>query len=230
MHSQIHDGSHACHIGLGELPWLGVGKIFVADACQVHGFFLCFAEVEVVEVVLKHFFHVHKFGYGVAVVVGEFAGLGHLAFEVFVCEHEGAVHEVAEYCHQFAVVAGLEVLPSEVVVLGFGSIGCKHIAKHILLAGEIVEIFVKPYRPVLRGGNLIAFEVEEFVARHVVGQDVGAFGFKHCGEHDAVEHDVVLANEVNQAGRLVLPPCFPCVGQQFLGVADVADRCIKPHI
>ena len=89
---------------------------------------------------------------------------------------------------------------------------------------------MQPHSPVLRRRNLVAFEVEELVARHIVGQDERAFSLEHSREHDAVEHYVILANKVNQAGRRVFPPGFPSVGQQFLGVADIADRRIKPHI
>ena len=51
-----------------------------------------------------------------------------------------------------------------------------------------------------------------------------------------MEHDVVLADEVNHACVLVLPPLLPCAPllglsiTQFLGVGDVADWRIKPHI
>ena len=45
-----------------------------------------------------------------------------------------------------------------------------------------------------------------------------------------MEHDVVLANKVDKACIVALPPLFPVVGQQFLGVADVANRRVEPHI
>ena len=179
---------------------------------------------------LQGFLHAHKLVDGGAVVVGEFAGCRHLAAKIFVGEHQCAVYEVAKYCHQLVVVASLEVLPCEIVVLGFRSIGSEHIAQHVLLAGEVVEIFVQPHSPIARSGNLVALEVEELVAWHVVGQDERAFSLEHSREHDAVEHYVILANKVNQAGRRVFPPSFPSVRQQFLGVADVADRGIEPHI
>ena len=44
------------------------------------------------------------------------------ATEIFVRQHYGAVHEISENGNEFAVVAGLEVLPCEVVVLRLGSI------------------------------------------------------------------------------------------------------------
>ena len=89
---------------------------------------------------------------------------------------------------------------------------------------------MQPDGPVAAGRNLVALEVEELVGRHIVRQLIGALGHEHSGENEAVEHDVVLANEVDDAGVLVLPVLFPVIGQQFLGVADVADGGIKPHI
>ena len=59
---------------------------------------------------------------------------------------------------------------------------------------------------------------------------------EHCWEHDAVEHDVVLADEVDKARRRILPPCLPCAPllgvrvAQLLGVGDIADRRVEPYI
>ena len=58
----------------------------------------------------------------------------------------------------------------------------------------------------------------------------------HHREDDAVEHDVVLADEVYQTGVLILPPLLPFAPflglavAQFLRVADVADGGIEPYI
>ena len=45
-----------------------------------------------------------------------------------------------------------------------------------------------------------------------------------------MEHDVVLSDKVYEACFGVFPPFLPRVGQQFLGVRDVADRCVKPYV
>ena len=37
LQGHIHDGLHACHIGLSQFPGFAVGQVLVADACQVHG-------------------------------------------------------------------------------------------------------------------------------------------------------------------------------------------------
>jgi len=175
-------------------------------------------------------FHFHEFLDGGLIVVGERATNRHLAVEVFMGKHHGPVHKVAENGYQFVVVTGLEIFPGKIVVLGFRGVGGEHIAQYVLLAGKIHQIFVQPDGPVPGGGNLVAFEVEEFIGRHVVWQDVGSFSLEHGRKDDAMEDDVVLADEVHQAGILVFPPGLPAVGQQFSCIGDVTDGCIKPHV
>ena len=230
LEREVDDGLDALGVGLDDLPGLAVGQIFVADAGQVHGLLLCVAEAEVFEQALHFFLDVLELFDGVTVEVGQFAQRGHDAVVVFLRQLERTVYEVAVDGHQFVVVARLEVSPGEVVVLRFGRVGGEDVAEHILLAREVVQVFVEPHGPVAAGRNLVVLQVEEFVGRHVVGQDVAAFGLEHGGEHDAVEHDVVLADEMDEAGVLLLPPGFPGVRQQFLGVGDVADGGVKPHV
>ena len=141
------------------------------------------------------------------------------------------VDKVAEYGHKLTVVAGLEISPGEVIVLGLRSICREHIAQHILLAGKIAEIFVEPHGPVARGRDLITLEVEKLVGRHIVGQlIVVAVGHKHGRKDDAVEHDIVLAYEIDYAGIGVFPPFLPAVGINLLGVGYIAYRGVEPHI
>ena len=45
-----------------------------------------------------------------------------------------------------------------------------------------------------------------------------------------MEYDVVLANEVNQTGFRILPPCFPTIGKQFFRIGNVSDRRVKPYV
>ena len=154
---------------------------------------------------------------GLLVDVLQLAAGRHYAVPVFLGELQRTVYEVAVDANQFAVVALLEVFPCEVVVC-LGRVGGEHIAQHVLLAGQLLEVFVEPYRPVARCRYLVVLEVEELVCRHVVGQDVASVSLKHCGEHDAVEHDVVLSDEVNEACLGVFPPLLPVLGHEFLGV------------
>ena len=106
------------------------------------------AELEVVEQMLNVGLDVLKLLDGLLVNVLQFAAGRHYAVPVFLGELQRTVYEVAVDAHQFAVVALLEVFPCEVVVLSFGRVGGEHIAQHILLAGEVNEILVQPYRPV----------------------------------------------------------------------------------
>ena len=95
---------------------------------------------------------------------------------------------------------------------------------------------MQPDCPVARCRNLVVLEVQELVGRYVVGHDVLSVSTHHHREDDAVEHDVVLADEVNEAGVLILPPLLPCAPAlglavaELLGVRDVADGGIEPYI
>ncbi len=156
---------------------------------------------------------------------------GYIPAKVFVGEHHGAVNEVAEDCHQLGVVAALEVAPSEVVVLSLRGICGQDVAQHILLPWEVAKVFVEPDCPVARCGNLVTFEVQELIGGHIVGElEIIAVGHQHRGEDDAVEHYVVLAYEVDDSCLGVFPIGLPSVGKQFLGVGDIADRGIEPHV
>lgn len=235
LQAEVEYGAHAGLIGLGKLPGLGVGEVLVADAGKVHGLLLCIAEPEVVEELLHLGLHADELLDGLMIIVGPFPTLGYTPLEVLLGKDEGAIDEVAIDSHQLVVVTSLKVLPREVVILGLGSIGGEHVAQHILLAGELLKVLVEPYGPVVGGGNLVILKVEEFVGGHIVGQDETALGLQHGGEYDAVEHDVVLANEVDETCRGVLPPSLPvplfgmCLAE-LLGVGDIADGCIEPYV
>ena len=177
LQREVDDGLHALGVGLDDFPRLCVGEIFVADAGEVHRLFLRVAEAEAVEQALHVSLHVLKLVDCGAVGVVEFAAGGHDAVVVFLCELQGAVHEVAIHGHEFVVVACLEVLPRKVVVLRLRRVGGQHIAQHVLLAGQFLEVFVEPHRPAARGADFVVLEVEELVGGHVVGQDIRPLGF-----------------------------------------------------
>ena len=128
MQGDVEDGFHTLHVGLGHVPRLAVGDVFVADAGEVHSLLLCVAELEGVKQRLHLLLNVLKLLDGSAVYVLQLAALGHDAVEVFLCELEGTVDEVAVNGYKLVVVAVLEVLPSEVVVLCLGSVSCEHVA------------------------------------------------------------------------------------------------------
>ena len=200
LHRKVEYRLDTFGVRLDEFPRLAVGQVLVADAGEVHGFLLCVAETEVFEQALHLCLHVGEFADGVAVVIGQLAGGGHLAVVVFLCQHEGAVDEVAVDGNELIVVAGLEVAPCEVVVLCLGGVGREHIAQDVLLAGQFFKILVEPDGPVARCRDFLVLQVQKLVGRDVVGQDVAALGAEHGREDDAVEHDVVLSDKVNQAG------------------------------
>ena len=95
-------------------------------------------------------------------------------------QDNGPVHEVSENGHELAVVALLELLPTEIIVLGLRSIGSKHISHDILFSREFLQIFVSPYSPVLGCRDLVALEIEELIGRNIVREDVAVtISFQH---------------------------------------------------
>ena len=60
-------------------------------------------------------------------------------------------------------------------------------------------------------------------------------GLEHGWEDDAVEYDVVLADEVHQTCLGILPPGLPtaqfgtCIAE-FLGIADITNGSVEPHV
>ena len=150
--------------------------------------------------------------------------------EILLREHHGPVHEVAQHGNQFGVVPALEVFPGEVVVLGLRGIGREDVAQHVFLSGEIPFVFIHPYGPAAGGGNLVAFQIQELIGRHIVRQDIVSIGLQHGREHNAVEHNIVLADKVNQPGFRVFPPLLPAFRKEFLGVGDIADGGVEPDV
>ena len=236
LEGDVDDCLDALGVCLDDLPGFAVGQIFVADTCQVHGLLQRIAEAECLEQFLHFGLHVLELAQRLLVEVRQRTAGGHHAVVVFLRQLQGAVDEVAIDGHEFVVVARLKVLPGEIIVARFGRIGREDVAQHILLARHIHEVFVEPYGPVARGRYFIVFKVEKLVGGHVVGQDVRAVCLEHGWEDDAVEHDVVLADKVNQARVLLLPPLLPgapALGvavAEFFGVGDIADGRVEPYV
>ena len=65
-------------------------------------------------------------------------GLGYLPIKIFLGQHNHPVYEVPEDGDQFVVVAGLEILPGKIVVLGLRGIGSEHVPEHILHVREVL--------------------------------------------------------------------------------------------
>ena len=230
----MQNGLHIFGILLLLLPRLGFGEVLVAEAGEVHQFGLRLAETVLFDAFadalreLRNLFH-HLF-----FEVGELSQFGNNATVVLVCQHNRAVDEVAEDGQQLVVVLGLEVAPCEVGILGFRRNGGEHITEGVLLAGELLKVLVQPDGPVAGGRDLVAFEVQELVGGHIFGENVAAFRLQHAGEDDAVEHNVVFPNEMNQLCIRIFPPFFPVGaalgGGPLLGGRDITDGGIEPDV
>ena len=230
LETGVEDGGGAVHVGLRHLPGLHVGDVLVADAGDVHRLLQGLAEVEGLHVFLQGLLAGDDGGKGLGVNGFGFPVLRDETAEVLVREDDGAVHEVAEHGHEFGVVALLEVLPGEVVVLGLRGVRRQDVPQDVLLARELLLVLVDPDSPVAGGGDLVTLEVQELVGRDVLREDVVAVGLEHGREHDAVEDNVVLADEMHQPGLRILPPLFPTLREEFLGVGDVADGGVEPDV
>ena len=64
------------------------------------------------------------------------------------CQHSHPVNEIPENGDQFVVVAGLEILPGKIVVLGLRGIGGERVAQNILHIRKIHQVFMQPDSPV----------------------------------------------------------------------------------
>ena len=100
MQGYIQDGLHALGVCLPYLPRLTFGDILVADACQVHGFFLRLAELEGIQVIFHLRLDVLELIYGSLVHLGQFATLGHHSIPVLLGQLQGSVDEIAIDGHQ----------------------------------------------------------------------------------------------------------------------------------
>ena len=229
MKVYIKDSLHALRVGLPNLPRLHIGDVLVAKATETHCVVESLAETVEFYALLGVSLDLGDFGEGFLVVIRKRGRLRNNVAKILFSQEQRAVNEVAKHSHKFVVVALLEILPSEIVVLGFGGVGGEHITENILLAGELLVVFVQPYSPVPRRGNLVAFEVKELVGGHIVGQYVRTLSLQYRREHNAVEHDVVLADEVDEFGLGVFPIFLP-IGRKLLGERYIANRRVKPNI
>ena len=183
--------------GFPFLPRLAFCDVTVANTSQIHSLELGITELKLVEQGLYLLLHILEFLKGLLVNVKQLATGRNHTVPVFLGQLQGTIHEVAINSHQLVVDAILEIFPSEVVILGLRGIGCQHIAQHILLARHVNQILVQPDSPVARGRDLVVLQVQELVGRYVVRHDILAMSLHHDGEDDAVEHDVVLSDEMD---------------------------------
>ena len=209
LKTNIENGLATLGIRFPHFPRLTLRDILVSNAGEVHGLELGIAELELFQQRLHLLLHILELSQSLFVNIEQLATGRHNTVPILLGELQGTVHEITIHSHQLVVIAILEILPGEVVVLGLRSVGSQHIAQHILFARHIHQILMQPYCPVARGRDLVVLEVQELVGRHVVRHDILAVGLHHHREDNAVEHDIVLADEVYEAGVLILPPLLP---------------------
>ena len=229
LQSDVQNGLNTLRISLNDLPRLGVCQIFVTQTGEVHSLFQRLAEAVALDVLLQRLADLRHLGQRLAIVVGQLARRRNNALVILLRQHQRTIDKVAENSHQLVVIASLEVLPREVVILRFGRIGAQHVAQNVLLAGELIEVLVQPYGPITRGRNLVAFEVQELVCGHIFGQDITAVSLQHRRENDTVEDDVILTDEMYHLGILALPIFLP-IGRKVLSCRDIANRCVEPNV
>ena len=124
MQRNVKNGLYAFHVGLCHLPRLAFGDVTVADACEVHCLFESVTELKLIEHLLHVLFNILELIDSLTVNIEQFAAFWHHAFKVFLCQLQSTVYEVAVDCNQFRVIALLEILPHEVVVLRLRCVGC----------------------------------------------------------------------------------------------------------
>ena len=233
---EVHDGGGAGRVGFLEFPRLLLGQVLVAEPRHVHGF-----ELRFLVAVARN--EVADFGRGGRECLEEGAvgrvegvvgwGGRHRAVIVLAGEHQHAVHEVAQDVGQLVVDLVPKVAPSEFAVFLFRHDGREDVTHGVAAFGEVLEIVCHPDRPVPRRADFVALEVHELVGRHVGWEVVAPVFLEQDGEDDAVENDVVLANEMEEVRRRVLPPVAPVLAillAPFHGGGDVPNGGIQPNV
>ena len=163
------------------------------------------------------------------IIIRQFSALRHYTAEIFLRQHQCAVDEVAVNSHQLTVIPGLKILPGKIVVFGFGSIGCQYIPQHILFAFEVTQIFMQPYGPIPGSRNLVSFQIQKLIGRHIIGQYITTFCFQHRRENNTMEYNIIFPDKMDHPGFGILPIFFPFRSQIFR-CRNVSDRSIEPDI
>ncbi len=165
---------------------------------------------------------------------------------MFVGKGKHTVSQVAPGGDQFVIVAVIELVPVPIRIARFRHDHGQVVAQRIrVVTGEEIQA---PNRPIAAAGDLLSFQVEEFIGRYVVGQHERRLFFTakflvKCAVRsqqfrrpdDGVEGNVVLANKVQHLGILILPPGAPGIRitldlAPFNGRGQVADDGFEPHV
>ena len=147
LQTDVQNCCTTAHIGLRNLPRLGVGDIFVAHTSNRHRILESLTEMICVEILLKRSLELRNLSKSLLVHIEKLPACRHLTLKILVSQDNCTVDKVSENRNELAVVACLEVLPRKVIILGFRSIGSEDISHHILFSRELLKIFMSPYGP-----------------------------------------------------------------------------------
>ena len=159
---------------------------------------------------------------------------GDAPLEVLAQELEDAGREVAEVPCEARVVERDEVRGIELRVRGLGE-SRRHVAPHHLRI-DAIQVVLQVEAASLGGAELAAGQLVELVRGDLGRQDVPVVdAVQHRGEDEAVERDVVLADEVDELRVGALPPGLPrarvtLLASPLLGEAHVADGGVEPDV
>lgn len=148
LEREVHHRGGALGVGLDEFPGLGVGEVLVTQSGEVHHLGKSLTETVGFDATANAFGEGGYFLDNLLLGLSKRSAGGHLSAIELMRQHEGTIHEVAEDGNQLGVVLQLEILPGEVVILGLGGVGAEGVAQHVLLSGELAEVFVQPDGPV----------------------------------------------------------------------------------
>ncbi len=153
---------------------------------------------------------------------------------MFLSKGEDAIGEVAQDVIELGIDLLLEVFEAEVGILSLRRI-CREIVSEIFTI-EILHELIHPDRPIAAGGDLLAFEVHEFICGNVVRETIALIlTHEHCRPDQCMKDDVIFANEVHHFGLFIQPIVFPFVRialhlSPFNGRRNIADGRIKPDV
>ena len=156
---------------------------------------------------------------------------GNLPLEVFNCECEAPVDEVAKGSHQLSVYLVCKDLPGEVDLLVVGRVAGQIVAQHIGMKSSLKVILFYPDDVSPRLGELLVIDLEH-AAGHNCGWQGVSGALEHCRPEDAVVVDYVSADEVDDLGP-VFPIALPVPamrGAPLLGEGHVAYRRVNPDV
>src|SRR5690606_13834630 len=140
--------------------------------------------------------------------------------------------------HQFIVYPRLEILPGKLAVRGFGQNRSQHVTQFVLLTGKVFEVLVQPHRVIAGCRQLVPFQVEKFIGRHVIRQDVLAVRMQYTGECDTLEYNIILDDKMYETSIIVriwllLTVFFSIVSSievPLFGCGNVTNGGIEPYI